>query len=852
MSSVMAGLFVFAGFSAKTQAQIPYFSTKAGPTGSITVTEYRGIGGSNLNDLKKNAKFPSTPDHKDSAKYFEWPQTGDIARRPGGNIQDQYGWMLEGYLFPPRTGKYCFYLCSDDNGELYLSTDSNPANKKLIATEPRWNARRNFKGHNRREIVDNSTGRRQNISGPIDLEANKPYYIQALVKEGGGGDNLSVAWFTPDNGNDPGEQFNKINPKIIPGKYLAGIDSELVQPIIPLEALIGFYPFDNPGNPLEDVSGAEADLESVGADPSFDVEGGFTSGGFLFDGTQRLVAPIDINKNKMPELTMGAWVKTSTLSPGLRKVMGHDNGGWDRTIGLDPRTGFTPKNGDFRYTSFIGNGRPVLGTPGPENIDNWTFMAAVYDQSSNQVTVYVDIDAATIGDSLASVTEPTDFGQGHATVSIGSLRPDNPAEGWQGYIDNAFFFAAALSADQITQVRNSIAVHGPPVRAEGDDPTNPDQIPELTFVTGAGQVQYTLAEFLQKDFEAIQKDTNGGRDDFYIIGLIPGYNIKGPDILKGDLCWTIPQEQLGKFKKLGMQEVKACFNLVDQTVSANLKIQPKFLKGGGTISGSFVAGEMGLRDIGILGENLMIPIGTTPAKLQKVGARVNDLHLNPGWFIDGELGISVGPAKIGDLWPVFVDSKATWHSNGYLQISAALQIIGIETGFGLIRYTPAESLFYAEAYDGDVHGRVQRGGATQRPPEFLQREIWNVDSNPPTSCRSLEAWSGAGLMSRRRSPINTGNLRPGYWLSAPSPIFPKYVCPRSMFATVPFYPDIPTSKLKRWGSKAFTGMGLARLQALLPGCLYPCDNQLEPIRGSISTSDTTRKTASALDRMVAA
>ena len=83
---------------------------------------------------------------------------------------------------------------------------------------------------------------------------------------------------------------------------------------------------------------------------------------------------------------------------------------------------------------------------------------------------------------------------------------DTPlTEGWQGYIDNAFFFAAALSADQITQVRNSIAVHGPPVRAEGDDPTNPDQIPELTFkplpVTGrAGQVQYTLAEILNKEF----------------------------------------------------------------------------------------------------------------------------------------------------------------------------------------------------------------------------------------------------------------------------------------------------------------------------------------------------------------
>ena len=216
LSFFAAGLFAFAGYTVKSQAQ----PTK--PTGSITVTEYRGIAGSHLNYLKKHANFPSNPTHKASAKYFEWPQSGDIKKSPPGNVQDNYGWMLEGYLFPPTTGNYCFYLCSDDNGELYLSTDSNPANKKLIATEPSWNGVRNFKGTSRRGVADSVTRRRQNISAPVYLKANKPYYIQTLAKEGGGGDNLSVAWFTPKNGNDPRTQFNSINPEIIPGKHLAG------------------------------------------------------------------------------------------------------------------------------------------------------------------------------------------------------------------------------------------------------------------------------------------------------------------------------------------------------------------------------------------------------------------------------------------------------------------------------------------------------------------------------------------------------------------------------------------------------------------------------------------------------
>ena len=291
-----------------------------------------------------------------------------------------------------------------------------------------------------------------------------------------------------------------------------------------------------------------------------------------------------------------------------------------------------------------------------------------------------------------------------------------------------------------------------------------------------------------------------------------------------------------------MQEVKACFNLVDQTVSANLKIQPKFLKGGGTISGSFVAGEMGLRDIGILGENLMIPIGTTPAKLQKVGARVNDLHLNPGWFIDGELGISVGPAKIGDLWPVFVDSKATWHSNGYLQISAALQIIGIETGFGLIRYTPAESLFYAEAYMemymGAFKGEVQ---LTARPNFINGKFGMSVQIPPLIPVIGGIAFGGADVEATITDQY--WEFAAGVWFQL-VPDIPQYVRPPSMFGLT----ILPTSPLSWRGVKHSLAW---RRSALLPECLYPCDLR-SLFAGPSSTSDTTRKTASALDRMVAA
>jgi len=357
--------------------------------------------------------------------------------------------MLEGYLFPPTTGYYCFYLCSDDNGELYLSTDSNPANKKVIATEPQWNGVRNFKGHSRRGVVDSATGRRQNISAAVKLTANKPYYIQALAKEGGGGDNLSVAWFTPKNGSDPRTQFNSINPEIIPGKYLAGFD----------------------------------------------------------------------------------------------------------------------------------------------------------------------------------------------------------------------------------------------------------------FIPTPGEQHYTISEFLQKDFDTLRAETGG--EDFYISGLLPGKEVQGPSILTGNLCWTIGEDAFKNFKKIKIGEAKACFDVIDHTISASLKVEPAFLKGG-SIEGSFTAGANGLQAIGLVGDDLGIPIGTTPAMLQKIGASANDLHLRPGWYIKGELGVSVGKKKIADEWPVYVDSSATWFSNGYLEIGAQLKVIGIITGEGVLRYTPAESSFYAEAWM-DMYGGALRG-----------------------------------------------------------------------------------------------------------------------------------------------
>jgi len=229
----------------------------------------------------------------------------------------------------------------------------------------------------------------------------------------------------------------------------AVLDLAAVVPIVDIRtSLIGFYPFDDAANPLADKSGHTNDLQTVeGTEPVHLPAGGVTGGAYDFDGGQHLIAPININFDVLPLLTMGAWVKTGSLDTGLRKVIGQDDGGWDRVIGLDDR------NDVFRYTGFNGGG-PITNTPAPESMDTWTFLAASYNQTARSMTIYVDLDVSSTNDPLVAVSSATSFGTGLPTTAIGNLRADNTAEGWFGRIDNVFFYSAALTAAQVTALRN--------------------------------------------------------------------------------------------------------------------------------------------------------------------------------------------------------------------------------------------------------------------------------------------------------------------------------------------------------------------------------------------------------------
>ena len=136
---------------------------------------YPGIEGGTVADLTNSPAFPNNPATVEVLPTFEAPT----------DVDDSYGQRLSAYLLAPTTGNYVFWIASDDNSVLLLSSDSDPANVQAIASVPDWTSPREW-------------GRfAEQTSANIPLVGGQKYYIEALMKEGGGGDNLAVRWQLP-------------------------------------------------------------------------------------------------------------------------------------------------------------------------------------------------------------------------------------------------------------------------------------------------------------------------------------------------------------------------------------------------------------------------------------------------------------------------------------------------------------------------------------------------------------------------------------------------------------------------------------------------------------------------------
>lgn len=98
---------------------------------------------------------------------------------------DNYGSRIRGYICPPITGNYLFWIASDNYSELWLSTDDQVNNKVKIASVSGYTSSRSWTKYPSQQ------------SPSIPLIAGAKYYIEAVHKEGTQGDNLAVGWQLP-------------------------------------------------------------------------------------------------------------------------------------------------------------------------------------------------------------------------------------------------------------------------------------------------------------------------------------------------------------------------------------------------------------------------------------------------------------------------------------------------------------------------------------------------------------------------------------------------------------------------------------------------------------------------------
>jgi hypothetical protein len=138
--------------------------------------------GDTLDALTNTTYNPNWPDNPNPA-YTKIYTNFQTEVNTGLNY---YGQQLRTFVVPPTNGNYVFWISSDDTSELFVSTDETPANKASVASVTSWTASEAW------------TDEPNQQSAPRYLEGGRRYYIEAIMQQGTGGDNLAVRWQLPD------------------------------------------------------------------------------------------------------------------------------------------------------------------------------------------------------------------------------------------------------------------------------------------------------------------------------------------------------------------------------------------------------------------------------------------------------------------------------------------------------------------------------------------------------------------------------------------------------------------------------------------------------------------------------
>ena len=143
--------------------------------GKVEVRYFDNLDGTAIDTMTSSTKFPDNPDEVAELTSLEDPD----------NRAEYYGSYVRGFISPPASGEYRFFLSGNDEAEFWLSTSESPEGKELVALVPGWTN------------INEFTKYASQTSRYISLDAAQQYYFEILHREGYGSDHFAVAWEGP-------------------------------------------------------------------------------------------------------------------------------------------------------------------------------------------------------------------------------------------------------------------------------------------------------------------------------------------------------------------------------------------------------------------------------------------------------------------------------------------------------------------------------------------------------------------------------------------------------------------------------------------------------------------------------
>lgn len=333
------------------------FTALAIQAGVLKYQAYYAIQGTAYTDLTGAAKYPNSPDFTQLLGQFEAPNT----------FGDQYGARLTGFVTPPETGDYRFFISSDDGSALYVSTDDSPAHLPATPSAVELGCCNPFQEPDASQT-----------SAPLHLEQGKLYYVVYLLKEGGGGDNGRVGW------REEGDTTGASTLPSIPGKYLAAALTPAQLDSFSLHNGSGL------GTGNADKPGFKARIHQI------DQAGGVTAATSIDRAEQQLAGLLGPNVADL-----------STAVDGIFNITGVIN------FNENPSGG---EAGDFQSSSDPARpdanipGIPGLGTATAHNLDNIAGEFITYVEFPTAGVYYMGVNSDDGFNVTATDTAPANYG----------------------------------------------------------------------------------------------------------------------------------------------------------------------------------------------------------------------------------------------------------------------------------------------------------------------------------------------------------------------------------------------------------------------------------------------------------